>query len=136
MGKDVRRGLRRPECRPELCHWFPAMGFPGGSAGKESACNVGDLGLISGLGRYPGEGKGYPLQYSGLENSIDCIVHGVAKSRTQLSDFCLSTICNQLCLLIGEGNDPLTPLQYSCLENSMVGGAWRAAVHGVAKSQT
>ena len=59
-------------------------GFPGGSAGRESACNAGDLGLIPGLGRSPGEGKGYPLQYSGLENSM---VHGVAKSRTQLSDF-------------------------------------------------
>ena len=49
-------------------------GFPGGSAGKESACNVGDLGLIPGLGRSLGEGNGYPLQYSGLENSMDCIV--------------------------------------------------------------
>ena len=57
------------------------------STGKESTCNVGDLGLIPGLGRSPGEGKGYPLQYSGLENSTDCTVHGVAKSRTQLSDF-------------------------------------------------
>ena len=56
-------------------------GFPGGSAGKESACNVGDLGLIPGLGRSPGERKGYPLQYSNLENSMDCIVLGVAKSR-------------------------------------------------------
>ena len=46
------------------------MGFPGGSAGKESACNVGDLSLIPGLGKSPGEGNGYPLQYSGLENSI------------------------------------------------------------------
>ena len=62
-------------------------GLPGGSAGKESACNVGDLGLIPGLGRSPGEGKGYPLQYSGLENSMDCIVHGVAKSQRRLSDF-------------------------------------------------
>jgi len=53
-----------------------------GSAGKESACNVGDLGSIPGLGRFPGEGKGYPLQYSGLENSMDCIVLGVAKSQT------------------------------------------------------
>ena len=61
--------------------------FPCGSAGKESTCNLGDLGLIPGLGRYPGEGKAYPLQYSGLENSMDCIVHGVTKSRTQLSDF-------------------------------------------------
>ena len=62
-------------------------GFPCGSAGKESTCNVGDLGSIPGLGRSPGEGNGYPLQYSGLENSKDCIVHGVAKSQTQLSNF-------------------------------------------------
>ena len=61
--------------------------FPCGSAGKESACNVEDLGLILGLGRYPGEGKGYPLQYSGLENSMDCIVHRVTKSWTWLGDF-------------------------------------------------
>ena len=63
------------------------LGFPGGSAGKESACNVGDLGSILGLGRSSREGNVYPLQYSGLENSMDCIGHGVAKSRTQLSDF-------------------------------------------------
>ena len=63
------------------------LGFPGDSAGTESTCNVGDLGLIPRLGRSLGEGKGYPLQYSGLENSMDCIVHGVAKSRTGLSDF-------------------------------------------------
>ena len=48
---------------------------------------LGDLGSIPGLGRSPGEGKGYSLQYSGLENSMDCIVHGVAKSRTRLSSF-------------------------------------------------
>ena len=47
-----------------------------GSAGKEFTCNAGDLGSIPGLGRSPGEGKGYPLQYSGLENSMDCMVHG------------------------------------------------------------
>ena len=58
------------------------LGFPGGSAGKESACNVGELGSIPGLGRSPGKGKGYPFQYSGLENSVDCIVHGVMKSLT------------------------------------------------------
>ena len=58
------------------------MGFSGGSAGKESACSVGDLGLITGLGRSPGEGNGYPLQYSGLENSMDFIVHGIAKGRS------------------------------------------------------
>ena len=50
-------------------------GFPGGSDGKESACKVGDLGSVSGLGRSPGEENGYPLQYSGLENSMDCVVH-------------------------------------------------------------
>ena len=54
---------------------------------KESACNAGDLGSIPELGRFPGEGKGYPLQYSRLENSMDYIVHGVAKSQTRLSDF-------------------------------------------------
>ena len=57
-------------------------GFPGGSAGKESACNAGDLGLIPGLGRSPGKGKSYPLQYSGLENFMDCIARGVPKSHT------------------------------------------------------
>ena len=60
-------------------------GFSGGSAGKEPACNARDLGLILGLGRSPGEGNSYPLQYSGLENSTDCIVHEVAKSWTRLS---------------------------------------------------
>ena len=84
-------------------------GFPGGSAGKESACNVGDLGSIPGLGRSSREENGYPLQHFGLENSTDCVVHGVAKSRTQLSNF------HSLSLKEGEGNG--TPLQYSCLEN-------------------
>ena len=65
----------------------------------ESACNVGDLGLIPGLGRSPGEQKGYPLQYSALENSMDSIVHEVAKSGTRLGDFHFHL------------------LQYSCLEN-------------------
>ena len=63
--------------------------FPGGSAGKESACNVGYLGSIPGLGRSPGEGKGYLSQYSGLENSMDSKDHGVTKSRTQLNHFYL-----------------------------------------------
>ena len=62
-------------------------GFPLGSAGKESACNAGDLGSIPGLGTSPGEGKGYPLQYSNLENSRDCTVHRVTKSQTRLSSF-------------------------------------------------
>ena len=72
-----------------LYKWLTVLsfkGFPGSSAGKESSCNVGDLGLITGLERSPGEGKGYPLQYSGLENSMDCKVHGVANSWIQLSD--------------------------------------------------
>ena len=63
------------------------MGFPGGLEGKVSACNAGDLGSIPGLGRSPGEGKSYPLKFSGLENSMDCIVHGVAESQTRLSKF-------------------------------------------------
>ena len=62
-------------------------GFPCGSTGKESACNAGDLGSIPGLGRSPGEGKSYPLQYSGLESSMDCIVYGIAKSQAWLRDF-------------------------------------------------
>ena len=63
------------------------LGFLYSSASKESTCNAGDLHLIPGLGRSPGEGKGYPLQYPGLENSMDCEVYGVAKSQTRLGDF-------------------------------------------------
>ena len=68
------------------------LGFPGGSDVKESACNVGDLGLIPESGRSPGGGHGYPLQYSCLENPLDreawrAIAHAVAKSQTRLSDF-------------------------------------------------
>ena len=63
--------------------------------------NVGDLGSTPGLGRSPGEGKGYPLQYSGLENSVDCIVHGVTKSRTGLSDFPFHFVCISSWLLGG-----------------------------------
>ena len=87
---DTRAFIRkwRPEEKIKSASFHTRFeGFPGGSAGTESAHNMGDLGSIPGLGRSPGEGKGYPLQYSGLENSMDCIVHGVAKSRTQLSDF-------------------------------------------------
>ena len=62
-------------------------GFPDSSVDKESTCDAGDPGSIPGLGRSPGEGKGYPLRYSSLKNSMDCIVHGVAKSQTRLSDF-------------------------------------------------
>ena len=93
--------IKNPQCRrPRLDSWvgkipwrrdrLPTpvfLGFPCVSACKESACNAGDLGSLPGLGRSPEEGIGYPLQYSGLEISMDCIVHGVTKSWTQLSDF-------------------------------------------------
>ena len=82
------------------------MGFPGGSDGKESACNVGDPGLIPELGRSPGKGNGnLPGEEGGL---------AYAKAGSSLSN----------------------PLQYSCLENSTDRGAWWATVHGVTKSQT
>ena len=68
------------------------LSFPSGSAGKESACNGGDLDLIPGLERSTGEWNGYPLQYSGLENSMECVVHRVAKSQTWLSDFNLLVV--------------------------------------------
>ena len=61
-------------------HTYIYMGFPCDSADKESSCNAEDLGSVPGLGRSPGEGNGYPLQYSGLENAMNCVVHGVAKS--------------------------------------------------------
>ena len=63
------------------------MGLPDSSVGKESTCNAGDPSSIPGLGRSAGEEIGYPLQYSGLENSTDCIVHGITKSQTRLRDF-------------------------------------------------
>ena len=66
---------------------FSYEGFPGGSNSKESACNAGGLGLIPELGRSPGEGNGYPAQYYGLENPMNSIVPGIAKSCTQLSGF-------------------------------------------------
>ena len=96
------------------------FGFPCGSAGKESACNVGDLGSIPGSGRSPGEGKDYPLQYSGLENSMDCM-----GSQRVGQDWATFTS--------GEGNG--NPLQYSCLENSMIRGTRHATVHGLARVQ-
>ena len=81
-------------CRPTMEDYLRNSGsyFPGGSEVKASACNAGDLGSIPGLGRYPGEGNGNPLQYSCLENPMGggawwATVHGVTKSRTRLSDF-------------------------------------------------
>ena len=72
-------------CSYTLVKTYLTMGFSDSSVGKESACSAGDPGSIPGLGRSPGEGKGYPLQYSGLEKSMDCIVHGVAKSQMNTS---------------------------------------------------
>ena len=73
------------------CAASASLGFPGSSVGKDSACNAGDLGSIPGLGRSPGDRKGFPFQCSGLENSMDCIVYGVAKSDTteRLFTFCV-----------------------------------------------
>ena len=92
MGSAAQRHVESSPTRDRTCtppHWqvdYP-QGLPCGSAGEESACNVGDLGSIPELGRSPGEGKGYPLQHSGLENSMgNIIVHGVPKSRTQMSN--------------------------------------------------
>ena len=79
LGREDSWSGRRDRLPTPVC-----LGFPSGSAGKESDRNVGNLGSIPGLGRSPGEGKGYPLQYSGLENSMDYTTHGVAKSRTRL----------------------------------------------------
>ena len=83
--QEQRRTLKRPNNNNAVIK--QRQGFPGGSAGKESACHAGDLGSIPGLGRCPGEGNSYSFQYSGLENSMDCIVHGLTKSWTGLSDF-------------------------------------------------
>ena len=80
---------------------YAHLGFPGGSDGKESACSAGDLGLIPGFGRSPGEGNGNPLQYSCLENPMDggawqATVHRVTKGQTWLSDFTLYAHLNNL----------------------------------------
>ena len=135
--------------------------FPDSSAGKESACNAGDLGLIPWFRRSPGKGKGYPHQYSGLENSMDCLVYVITKSRTWFSNFhmisdvehvsmCVlscgsddeESVCNALGLgsILGSGRDLGKEngnlIQYSCLENSLDRGAWWATLYGISKSQT
>ena len=99
------------------------LGFPGGSDGKESACNAGDLGLILGLGRSPGEGKGYSLQYSGLEKTMDCIVHRIAKSQTLLSDFhftYMTSLIAQLVKNLPEMQE--TPMQFLGQEDPLENG--------------
>ena len=132
--------------------------FPDSLVGKEPARHAEDPGLIPGSERAPGEGKGYPLQYSSLENSKDCTVRGVTKSRTLTEQLSLFTrYASQMALVVknlpssagdlrdagwipgsrrshggGHGN----PLQYSCRENLMNRRAWQATVHRVAKSWT
>ena len=97
---------------------------------KNLSANAGDLGSIPGLGRSPGEGDGCPLQYSGLENSMDRIVHGVTKSQTRLSDFHFSCLCPNLLLLSGHQSyfirahphdliSPELPLQRPCFQNTV-----------------
>ena len=140
------------------------LGFPGlplmAQLVKESACKVGDQGSIPESGRCPGEGNGNPLQYSCLDNPMDrgawrATVHGVTKSRTRLSDshtlgFPADTSSTeparhrrrprQLGSIPGSGRYPAgahgNPRKFSCLENTTSGGARRAMVHRVAKSQT
>ena len=97
---------------PNVAQCIFTGGFPCGSAGKESACNVRDLGTIPGLGRSPGEGNSYPLQYFGLENSMDSIIHGVRKSWTQLSDFHLSSLSQWCFLTISSSAAPFFCLHY------------------------
>jgi len=82
---------------PFIFWWLPSH-KPDSSVGKESACNAGDPSSIPGLGRSPGEGNGYALKYSGLENSIDCIVRGIAKSWTLLSNFHFQFQAINICL--------------------------------------
>ena len=91
LGKSAGEGIGYPL----QCSWASLMA----QLVKESAHNAGDLGSIPGLGRSPGEGKGYLLQHSGLENSMDCIAHGVTKSRTWLSDFNFTMCQKMFCVL-------------------------------------
>ena len=115
----------------KMIHWrrnrLPTpvfLGFPCGSDGKESTCNVEDLGSIPGLGRSLGEGKGYPVQYSGLEISMD-IVHGVTESWMWLSDFfhfSLGVQCSAPHLLPNPASGPGSSAENSSSWNS---GVWK-----------
>ena len=100
------------------------QGFPRGSAGKESACDAGDLGSIPGLGRSPGEGIGYPIQYSEASLAAQMVKNLPAVQETWVQSL--------------GWEDPLEKAMAthsSCLENSMDRGAWQTAIHGVTKSQ-
>ena len=126
-------GFSRQEYRSWLLFPSPfANGFPGGSEVKAYVSNAGDPAAIPEVGRCPGEGDGYPLQYSCLENPRDrgawwAAIYGFSQSRTRLKQLSMHA-CT------GEGNG--IPLQCSCLENPRDRGAWWAAIYGVAQSQT
>ena len=99
------------------------LSFPCGSAGKESACNSGDLGSIPGLGKSPGEGKDYPLQYYGLENFMNCMVHGVAKSQSDFH-FHLDS-ANKLTLNTILKDDAVKVLQSICQQIWKISSGYR-----------
>ena len=102
------------------------LGFPCGPAGKESTCNEGDLGLIPGLGRSPGDGKGYPRQCSGLENSMDCIGHGVTKSWKQLGNIHFSSLHSiKMMVLDTSGQRELVSLSCHWCHFSSVASCYR-----------
>ena len=108
-----------------LILWTPLpvfLGFPDSSAGKESACNAGDLGLIPTLGRFPGEGNGYPLQCSGLENSIDCVARGVAEARPSDS-LSWYLVRAGVCVWGGGGGGVVCPITWSCSALTPADGA-------------
>ena len=92
-GKAIHSSINMEKNVPNMIWDKTVWGFPCSSIGKESACNAGEWGSIPGLGRSLGEGKGYPLQYSGLENPMDYTVCGVPESRTGLATFTLSLCC-------------------------------------------
>ena len=103
------------------------VGFPGSSAGKEPACNAGNPGLIPRSGIFPGEGTGYPLQYSKACLVAQTVKNPLQGGRPGFDPWVGKIPC--------EGRHS-NPLQYSCLENAMERGAWRATAHGVTKNQT
>ena len=127
---DVGNGIGNSKIRKTVCN---VKHINCGSAGKESACNAEDLGLIPGLGRSPGEGKGYPLQYSGLQNSMDCIIHRVAKSWTQLRDFqfSLSGIVEMTSFkpALNNNNNNKVNLSYCYLERASSGHLFPLQYH-------
>ena len=116
----------------EICNLaMSSPGFPSGSAGKESACNEGDLGLIPGLGRSLGEGKGHPRQYSWVSLVAQLVNNLPAKKKKKKESACNAGNPDSIPgsgIFPGEGKG--NPLQYSCLENSVDRGAWQAIVHG------